>query len=85
MWAGAMPAERPYSDIALYGSFYWFGYFIVILPLLGLIEKPKTPPATIEDDFNAKNPGASDAAAESREGRDDDQETYKNRDYRIGS
>jgi len=64
MWAGAMPAERPYSDIALYGAYYWFGYFIIILPLLGLIEKPKTPPATIEDDFNAKHPGASDAAAE---------------------
>jgi ubiquinol-cytochrome c reductase cytochrome b subunit len=24
------------------------------LPLLGVLEKPSTPPATIEDDFNSK-------------------------------
>ena len=53
MWAGAMPAEPPYSIIALIGSTYWFAYFLVILPILGVIEKPLTPPATIEEDFNA--------------------------------
>ena len=35
------------------GSTYWFAYFLVILPLLGVIEKPTTPPETIEDDFVA--------------------------------
>jgi len=53
MWVGAMPAEGIYPIIALIASTYWFGYFLVILPLLGVIEKPMTPPATIEDDFNA--------------------------------
>ena len=53
MWAGAMPAEGIYPIIALIGSAYWFAYFLVILPLLGVIETPDTPPATIEDDFNA--------------------------------
>jgi ubiquinol-cytochrome c reductase cytochrome b subunit len=53
MWAGAMPAEGIYPYIALIGSAYWFAYFLVILPLLGVIEKPTTPPATIEEDFNA--------------------------------
>jgi len=53
MWVGAQPAEPPYSTIALIASAYWFGYFLVILPLLGVIEKPLAPPATIEDDFNA--------------------------------
>jgi ubiquinol-cytochrome c reductase cytochrome b subunit len=53
MWAGAMPAEGIYPIIALIGATYWFAYFLVILPLLGVIEKPMTPPATIEDDFNA--------------------------------
>jgi len=53
MWVGARPAEFPYDWIALIGAAYWFGYFLVILPLLGVIEKPLTPPATIEDDFNA--------------------------------
>ena len=53
MWLGAMPAEEPYASLSLIGSAYWFGYFLVILPLLGVLEKPNTQPATIEDDFNA--------------------------------
>ncbi|NSX54136.1 cytochrome b [Parasulfitobacter algicola] len=53
MWAGAMPAEGIYPTIALIGSSYWFAYFLIILPLLGIIEKPTKPPATIEDDFKA--------------------------------
>jgi ubiquinol-cytochrome c reductase cytochrome b subunit len=52
MWAGAMPAEGIYPYIALIGSAYWFAYFLVILPLLGVIEKPLPQPDTIEDDFN---------------------------------
>ena len=44
--------EGIYPYIALMGSAYWFGYFLIILPLLGVIEKPLRPPATIEDDFN---------------------------------
>ena len=52
MWLGARPAEEPYASLALIGATYWFAYFLVILPLLGVIEKPSTPPATIEDDFN---------------------------------
>ncbi|MEO0486149.1 MAG: cytochrome b N-terminal domain-containing protein [Pseudomonadota bacterium] len=54
MWLGAMPAEPLYANLSLIASTYWFAYFLVILPLLGIIEKPTTPPATIEDDFNAK-------------------------------
>ncbi|WP_323037785.1 cytochrome b [Pararhodobacter sp.] len=53
MWAGAMPAEPPYSTISLIGSAYWFAYFLVILPLLGVLERPTAPPATIEADFKA--------------------------------
>jgi ubiquinol-cytochrome c reductase cytochrome b subunit len=53
MWAGAMPAEGIYPYIALIGSTYWFAYFLVILPLLGVLEKPLTPPASIEEDFKA--------------------------------
>ena len=59
MWCGAQPAEPPYSTIALIGSTYWFAYFLVILPLLGVIEKPLPQPATIEEDFNAHYPAAS--------------------------
>ena len=53
MWVGAMPAEAPYTYISLIASTYWFAYFLVILPLLGVIEKPDPQPETIEDDFNA--------------------------------
>lgn len=59
MWCGAQPAEPPYSTIALIGSAYWFGYFLIILPVLGLVEKAKTPPATIEEDFDAHYPSTS--------------------------
>ena len=53
MWLGAMPAEEPYASLSLIGSAYWFGYFLIILPLLGVLEKPAPQPATIEDDFDA--------------------------------
>ena len=64
MWCGAQPAEGIYGIIALIASAYWFAYFLVILPLLGVIEKPTAPPATIEEDFNAHyghSEGSSDA------------------------
>ncbi|MBM2575475.1 cytochrome b N-terminal domain-containing protein [Jannaschia sp. Os4] len=51
MWSGAMPAEGIYPYIALIGAVYWFAYFLVILPLLGVIEKPLARPATIEQAF----------------------------------
>jgi ubiquinol-cytochrome c reductase cytochrome b subunit len=53
MWVGARPAEYPYDLISLLGATYWFAYFLIILPVLGVIEKPLPQPATIEDDFNA--------------------------------
>ncbi|MEQ6202205.1 cytochrome b N-terminal domain-containing protein [Sulfitobacter sp. HNIBRBA2951] len=54
MWVGAMPAEEPFNTIALIAATYWFVYFLVILPLLGVIEKPTAQPETIEADFDAK-------------------------------
>ncbi|WP_430449961.1 cytochrome b [Rhodophyticola sp.] len=53
MWVGARPAEGIYPYIALVGSAYWFAYFLLILPILGVIEKPLPQPETIEEDFNA--------------------------------
>ena len=68
MWAGSRPAEFPYDWISLIGATYWFAYFLIILPILGVIEKPLTPPATIEDDFNAhygpKDGGSATPSAE---------------------
>ncbi|MCY4180379.1 MAG: cytochrome b N-terminal domain-containing protein, partial [Litoreibacter sp.] len=56
MWAGAMPAEGLIPLISLLGTIYWFAYFLVIMPLLGVIEKPLPRPATIEEDFSAHYP-----------------------------
>ena len=58
-----MPAEGIYPYIALLGSTYWFAYFLVILPLLGVIEKPLAQPETIEEDFKAHY-GKAEMAAE---------------------
>ena len=51
MWLGAMPAEEPFATFSLIASAYWFAYFLVILPLLGVTEKPLPQPETIEDLF----------------------------------
>src|SRR6056297_2998017 len=42
MWAGGMPAEGLVPTISLIGTIYWFAYFLVILPLLGVIETPSS-------------------------------------------
>ncbi|TYB77790.1 cytochrome b [Maritimibacter fusiformis] len=63
-WVGARDTNFPHDWISLIGATYWFAYFLIILPLLGIMEKPKTPPKTIEDDFNAHYPEASGSAAE---------------------
>ena len=56
MWCGSQPAEAPIPQISLLGTIYWFAYFLIILPVLGVIEKPTAQPETIEDDFNAHYP-----------------------------
>ncbi|MEO0937589.1 MAG: cytochrome b N-terminal domain-containing protein [Pseudomonadota bacterium] len=65
MWLGAMPAEEPYATLSLIASTYWFAYFLVILPLLGVIEKPLPTPATIEEEFASKMAGDKGGAAPS--------------------
>jgi len=53
MWVGCQPAIELNGWISLIATTYWFAYFLVVLPLLGLFEKPLPTPATIEDDFNS--------------------------------
>ena len=66
MWAGAQAPEGIFQTISLIAAGYWFGYFLVILPLLGVIEKPLPLPETIEDDFKAHygKPDAAEGAAQ---------------------
>ena len=55
-WCGSQLPEPPYSTISLIATIYWFAHFLVVLPLLGLTEKPLPPPETIEADFDAHYP-----------------------------
>lgn len=48
-WLGAKPAEGIYTFMAQISSLYYFGFFIVILPLLGLIETPRRVPNSITE------------------------------------
>ncbi|MEO1468124.1 MAG: cytochrome b, partial [Pseudomonadota bacterium] len=58
MWAGGQPAEGLIPTISLIGTIYWFGYFLVLLPLLGILETPEQVPATVEESFAAEHPKA---------------------------
>ncbi|MDE2914360.1 MAG: cytochrome b N-terminal domain-containing protein [Paracoccaceae bacterium] len=56
MWCGSQKPEGLVPTISLIGTIYWFLYFLIILPLLGVLEKPDPRPATIESDFDAHHP-----------------------------
>jgi ubiquinol-cytochrome c reductase cytochrome b subunit len=48
-WLGAMPAEGIYVILSQLGTLYYFGFFLVIMPVLGLIETPKRIPNSITE------------------------------------
>jgi quinol-cytochrome oxidoreductase complex cytochrome b subunit len=56
-YLGAKPAEGIYVVLALLATIYYFFHFLILLPLLGSIERPKPLPASISE------PVLSDAAA----------------------
>ena len=62
-WLGAKPAEGIYVILARICTVYYFAHFLVILPLLGLIEKPKPLPASISEAVLAKHKGGAGAAS----------------------
>jgi len=62
-WCGGQPPEGVVPTLSLIGTIYWFAYFLVILPWLGLVEKPLPLPETIEADFDAHYPPKSAATA----------------------
>jgi ubiquinol-cytochrome c reductase cytochrome b subunit len=48
-YVGAMPAEGIWIPIGQVATAYYFAYFLVILPLLGVFERPKPLPNSISD------------------------------------
>ena len=53
-WCGGAHAEEPYIMLSQLATLYYFAHFLVILPLLGLLESPKPLPSSISDDVLAK-------------------------------
>ena len=47
LYCGGKPPEEPYVSISRAATFYYFLYFLVILPLLGRLERPLSLPESI--------------------------------------
>jgi len=58
-YLGSKPAEGIYVTLSRIGTFWYFFHFIVILPLLGMLEKPKPLPASISEAVLGKKGGGS--------------------------
>ena len=50
-YVGMKPAEGIYLLIARFGLVYYFGFFLVLTPFIGKIEKPKELPASIKETY----------------------------------
>jgi len=61
-WLGSKPAEGNYVLAARILTAWYFLHFLIILPLLGLVERPKPVPASISDAILRKAPGAAVAS-----------------------
>tara|TARA_R110002020_G_scaffold199610_1_gene401105 strand:- start:4304 stop:5560 length:1257 start_codon:yes stop_codon:yes gene_type:complete len=48
-WLGSRAATDLYTLMSLLGTIYYFGFFLVIMPILGLIETPKRLPNSITE------------------------------------
>ena len=48
-WLGGKPAEGSYVMFAQIATAYYFGFFLIILPLLGIMETPKPLPRSIAE------------------------------------
>jgi ubiquinol-cytochrome c reductase cytochrome b/c1 subunit len=59
---GSKPPEGSYVTWSRILTFYYFFHFLVILPMLGLLESPNPLPSSISDDVLAKNKSALIAA-----------------------
>ena len=61
-YLGAMPAEGGYVTASRILTAYYFGFFLIIMPLLGLFETPRPLPASIADAVLGRGGSASAVA-----------------------
>ncbi|MDN2566641.1 cytochrome b/b6 [Aquibium sp. A9E412] len=62
-WLGSRPAEGIYVTLMQLGTLYYFAFFLIIMPLLGLIETPRRLPNSITEAVLDKNKGGSGSPA----------------------
>ena len=65
-WVGAMPAEGIYVLISRIATLYYFGFFLIIMPLLSKFEKTTELPssisaAVISEKFDNKEPSSAES------------------------
>ncbi len=56
-WLGSKPAEQPYVMWAQIFTFLYFAFFLIALPVLGLIETPRPLPRSITESVLGKSGG----------------------------
>ncbi|TWD54366.1 ubiquinol-cytochrome c reductase cytochrome b subunit [Agrobacterium vitis] len=54
-WLGSRQPTDTYTLMAQFGTLYYFGFFLVIMPLLGLFETPRRVPNSITEAVLEKN------------------------------
>ncbi|MET0258643.1 MAG: cytochrome b, partial [Methylobacterium sp.] len=57
-WLGSRPAEGIFPTLSLIGTIYYFAHFLIVLPVLGLIETPRKLPNSITEAVLGKHAGA---------------------------
>ena len=57
-WLGAMPAEGIYIPLMQFSTALYFGFFLIAMPVLGLVEKPRRLPNSITEAVLEKNKSA---------------------------
>jgi ubiquinol-cytochrome c reductase cytochrome b/c1 subunit len=65
-WLGSKPAEGIYVIAARILTAYYFLHFLILMPLLGLIEQPRPLPASISDAVLGRRSAAAQARGELR-------------------
>lgn len=53
-YLGGAPAEEPYVMLSQLASAYYFAHFLIILPIISMIEKPKPLPNSITESVTGK-------------------------------
>ncbi len=60
-YIGGKPAEEPFILIGRIATIYYFVHILILLPLVGLFEKPKPLPASISESVLDKKPSGEEA------------------------